>query len=106
MPDCALVIAPSLPSPISIGALSSRARPFSFANEQRVRRILANAGFHSVILEPRDFDRDIAGGGGIEQALDAAMAFGLTSRALQDQSAETRSDRWCRQMKIAASLAV
>src|SRR6516162_3394535 len=31
--------------------------PFSFASEQRVHRILADAGFQSVILEPRDFDR-------------------------------------------------
>jgi hypothetical protein len=40
--------------------------PFSFASEQRVRRILADAGFRSVIFEPCDFDLDIACGGGIE----------------------------------------
>jgi hypothetical protein len=45
----------------------------------------AYAGFQSVILEPRDFDLDIACGGGIEEALEAAMALGPTSRALQDQ---------------------
>ena len=65
--------------------------PFSFASEQRVHRILADAGFHSVILEPRDFDLDIACGGGIEEALEAAMALGPTSRALQDQGPETRA---------------
>ena len=64
---------------------------FSFANEKRVHRILADAGFQSVILEPRDFDLDIAFGGGIEEALDAAMALGPTSRALQDQGPETRA---------------
>ena len=64
--------------------------PFSFASEKRVRRILEAAGFHSVILEPRDFDLDIACGGGIEEALEAAMALGPTSSALQDQSLETR----------------
>ena len=42
-------------------------------------------------LEPRDFDLDIACGGGIEEALEAAMALGPTSRALQDQSPETRA---------------
>ena len=47
--------------------------PFSFASEQRVHRILADAGFQSVMLEPRDFDLDIACGGGIEGALEAAM---------------------------------
>jgi hypothetical protein len=50
--------------------------PFSFASEQRVRHILGNAGFQSVMLEPRDFVLDVACGGGIEQALDAAMALG------------------------------
>ena len=63
--------------------------PFSFASEQRVHRILADAGFRSVVLEPRDFDLDIACGGGIEEALKAAMALGPTSRALQDQGPET-----------------
>jgi SAM-dependent methyltransferase len=65
--------------------------PFSFASQQRVHRILADAGFQSVILEPRDFDLDIAFGGGIEEAVEAAMALGPTSRALQDQGPETRS---------------
>jgi SAM-dependent methyltransferase len=65
--------------------------PFSFASEQRVHRILADAGFQSVILEPRDFDLDIACGGGIEQALEAAMALGPASRALQDRGPETRA---------------
>jgi SAM-dependent methyltransferase len=65
--------------------------PFSFASEQRVQRILADAGFQSVILEPRDFALDIACGGGIEEALEAAMALGPTSRALQDQGPETRA---------------
>ena len=65
--------------------------PFSFASEQRVHRILADAGFQSVMLEPRDFDLDIARGGGIEEALEAAMALGPTRRALQDQDLETRA---------------
>ena len=60
--------------------------PFSFASEQRVRRILADAGFRSVIFEPRDFDLDIACGGGIEEALEAAMAVGPTSRALRTRA--------------------
>jgi hypothetical protein len=65
--------------------------PFSFASEQRVRRILADAGFQSVMLEPRNFALDIACGGGIEEALEAAMAHGPTSRALQDQGPEARA---------------
>ncbi len=65
--------------------------PFSFASEQRVCRILADSGFQSVTLERRDFDLDIACGGGIEEALEAAMALGPTSRALQDRGPETRA---------------
>ena len=65
--------------------------PFSFAGEQRVHRILADAGFQSVLVEPRDFNLDIACGGGIEEALEAAMAIGPVSRALQDQGPETRA---------------
>jgi hypothetical protein len=57
----------------------------------RVHRILAEAGFQSVTLEPREFDLDVACGGGIEEALEAAMALGPTSRALQDQRPEIRA---------------
>jgi hypothetical protein len=49
---------------------------------------IADAGFQSVLLEPRDFDLDIACGGGMEEALEAAMAFGPARRALQDQGSE------------------
>jgi hypothetical protein len=56
-----------------------------------VCRIIADAGFQSVTLEPHDFDLDIACGGGIEKAVEAAMALGPTSRALQDQGPETRA---------------
>ena len=54
-------------------------------------RILADAGFQSVMLEPLNFALDIACGGGIEEALDAAMALGPTSLALQDRVPETRA---------------
>jgi hypothetical protein len=37
----------------------------------------------------RDFDLDIASGGGMEEALEAAMACGPARRALQDQGPET-----------------
>jgi hypothetical protein len=43
------------------------------------------------MLEPRDFDLDIACRGGIEEAVEAAIAVGPTSRALQDQGPETRA---------------
>jgi hypothetical protein len=43
------------------------------------------------MLEPRRFDLDIACGGGIEVALEAARALGPTSCALQDQGPKTRA---------------
>jgi hypothetical protein len=52
---------------------------------------LRTPGFNQLYSSPRDFDLDIACGGGIEQALEAAMALGPTSRALQDQGLETRT---------------
>ncbi len=65
--------------------------PFSFAHEARVHRILEDAGFRSVTLEPCDFALDIACGRGIDQALQAALEIGPTARALQDQGAEVRA---------------
>jgi SAM-dependent methyltransferase len=65
--------------------------PFSFADEARVRRILAEAGFAAVKLEPRDCALDIACGRGLDEALQTAMEIGPTARALQDQSAEVRT---------------
>jgi hypothetical protein len=70
----------------------SKASPIQSAKLHRsVHRILADAGFQSVMLEPRDFDLDIACGGGIEEALEAATALGPISRALQDHDSETRA---------------
>ena len=68
-----------------------RSGPFLLLSEQRVHRILADTGFQSAVLRPRDFDLDIACGGGIEEALEAAMALGPTGRALQDPGPETRA---------------
>jgi ubiquinone/menaquinone biosynthesis C-methylase UbiE len=65
--------------------------PFSFASEARVHRILEQAGFRSIALEPRDFELDIACGRGIDEALQAATEIGPTGRALQDQGPEVRA---------------
>ena len=51
------VPAPPRPGPEDPG-------PFSFADEQRVRRILDEAGFAEVTLSPRDFSLDIGVGAG------------------------------------------
>jgi SAM-dependent methyltransferase len=65
--------------------------PFSFADEARVQRILTEAGFSSVTLEPRDFTLDIARGRGLDEALETAMEIGPTARSLQDQGADVRA---------------
>jgi ubiquinone/menaquinone biosynthesis C-methylase UbiE len=56
--------------------------PFSFADERRVRRILERAGFSAVRLEPVDLLLDVANGQGLEAAVEATLAIGPASRAL------------------------
>jgi SAM-dependent methyltransferase len=59
--------------------------PFSFANEDRVRRILSDAGFTDLGLERVDLSLDIATGRGLEAAIETVLAIGPTSRALENQ---------------------
>jgi ubiquinone/menaquinone biosynthesis C-methylase UbiE len=59
--------------------------PFSFAREDRVRRILSEAGFASIALEPVDLALDIAVGRGLDAAVDGALLIGPVSRALDGQ---------------------
>ncbi len=63
--------------------------PFSFADDERVRRILGTAGFRSIGLVPLDLALDIASGGGLDAAVAAALEIGATSRALDGQPPET-----------------
>ncbi len=65
--------------------------PFAFASEARVRRILSEAGFADVALEPHDLELDIAVGRGLDAAVRAAMTIGPTSRMLEGQSEAVRS---------------
>ncbi len=62
--------------------------PFSFANEERVRRILGEAGFSGVGLERVDLSLDIATGRGLEAAIETILAIGPTSRALENQPSD------------------
>jgi SAM-dependent methyltransferase len=64
--------------------------PFSFADPERVRRILGAAGFAAPRLEPLDLMLDIAAGGGLEAAVQAALEIGPTSRALAEQPPAVR----------------
>jgi hypothetical protein len=59
--------------------------PFSFASEERVRRILTEAGFDAIGMEPVDLAFDIAAGRGLEAAAAATLEIGATSRAVEGQ---------------------
>jgi ubiquinone/menaquinone biosynthesis C-methylase UbiE len=62
--------------------------PFSFASEERVRRILSEAGFSSIAMEPCDLSLDVAVGQGLEAAVRGALEVGPVSRALEGQPPE------------------
>ncbi|MBR1135996.1 MAG: methyltransferase domain-containing protein [Bradyrhizobium sp.] len=64
--------------------------PFAFASEARVSRILAEAGFRDVALEPQALSLDIAIGKGLDAAVQSAFEIGPASRALEGHSPETR----------------
>lgn len=65
--------------------------PFAFASEERVRRILREAGFTGVAMEPCQLSFDIAIGQGLEAAVQGALEIGPASRALEGQPAELRA---------------
>jgi ubiquinone/menaquinone biosynthesis C-methylase UbiE len=62
--------------------------PFSFARADRVRRILNQAGFSAIALEPVDLVIDLAIGRGLDAALATALEIGPASRALDGQPPE------------------
>ena len=62
--------------------------PFAFASEGRVRRILGEAGFSKVEMEPCSLSLDMAVGRGLDAALESALEIGPAARALADQPAE------------------
>lgn len=59
--------------------------PFAFAREERVHRILDEAGFSNVAMERADLSLDIATGRGLDAAIETVLAIGPTSRALEGQ---------------------
>jgi SAM-dependent methyltransferase len=65
--------------------------PFSFADEKRVRRVLREAGYDDIEVEPHQFDLDIALGRGLDTAVVVALASGLASRILDGQGEEVRA---------------
>jgi SAM-dependent methyltransferase len=64
--------------------------PFAFASEERVRRILGEAGYEGIEMEAIAFSLDIAIGRGLEAAVQGAMQIGPGSRALTGHPQEAR----------------
>ncbi len=64
--------------------------PFAFASEERVRRILGEAGFSDVAMEAHDISLDVAIGRGLEAAVEGALQIGPANRALEGRPAEVR----------------
>src|SRR5690349_18007507 len=64
--------------------------PFAFASEERVRRILGDAGFVGIEMEKVALSLDIAIGRGLDAAVQSAMQIGPGSRALSGHPPETR----------------
>jgi ubiquinone/menaquinone biosynthesis C-methylase UbiE len=62
--------------------------PFSFASEARVQRILSEAGFSGIAMEPCDLVLDIAIGRGLDAAVEGALEIGPAARALAEQPSE------------------
>src|SRR5271169_97326 len=59
--------------------------PFSFASEQRVSRILSEAGFSGIKMEPCNLALDVAVGRGLDVAVQSALEIGPAARALAEQ---------------------
>jgi SAM-dependent methyltransferase len=65
--------------------------PFAFASEERVSRILGEAGYMRIEMEPVALSFDIAVGRGLDAAVQAALQIGPGSRALDGHPPETRA---------------
>ncbi len=65
--------------------------PFSFQSEERVQRILSEAGFGAVTMTPLDMMLDLARGQGLDAAVETALAVGPANRALMDQPQAARA---------------
>ncbi|HEY0181520.1 MAG TPA: class I SAM-dependent methyltransferase [Rhodopila sp.] len=65
--------------------------PFAFANPDRTRTILSDAGWRNVTLTRADVPMYLAAAGQLDQAVDFATHVGVLARLLADQDRETRA---------------
>ncbi len=62
--------------------------PFAFASEQRVHRILGEAGFMDIAMEACPLSLDVAIGQGLDAAVQGVLEIGPAHRALEGQPPE------------------
>jgi SAM-dependent methyltransferase len=65
--------------------------PFAFASEARVHRILGEAGFTAIGMEPCNLALDVAIGRGLDAAVQSALEIGPASRALEGHPEDVRA---------------
>jgi SAM-dependent methyltransferase len=65
--------------------------PFAFASESRVHRILSEAGFSNIKMEPHNLALDIAVGRGLDAAVKSTLEIGPAARALAEQTPDLRA---------------
>jgi SAM-dependent methyltransferase len=65
--------------------------PFSFASKARVHRILGEAGFSGIEMEPCNLALDLAVGRGLDAAVEGALEIGPAARALAEQPPDVRA---------------
>ena len=65
--------------------------PFAFASEARVHRILGEAGFAAIGMEPCNLALDVAIGRGLEAAVRSSLEIGPASRALEGHPEDVRA---------------
>jgi SAM-dependent methyltransferase len=87
LPLMALAAHVPLPEPPAPGAPG----PFSFADPERVRGILVDAGFANVEIRPRPVSLAVGGSGGLDEAVDFLLTIGPASQALREAGEASRS---------------
>jgi SAM-dependent methyltransferase len=90
-----------LPPPPAPGAPG----PFSFADPERVRRVLAAAGFAGVRLEAEEGELAIGAGGDLGRAVEISLQMGPVAAALREAGEAGRAARGRAADAIRAALA-
>jgi hypothetical protein len=65
--------------------------PFAFADAERLRGILAKAGFADIAIEPEERSLTLAGGGDLDRAVELVQQLGPVGRLLAGADAAVRA---------------